>query len=193
MHVRTALTIVCLTAFIATAMPLRAQTLADLAKKADESRKTSKGKVYTNKDVGEIPPAAAPQANSAGDTKPGTTTTPPATTPATGAASTSTDAAADKSGPPKDQAGWAERMKTLRSKLDRDRAFAAALQSQINGLNADFVNRDDPAQKAIIEQNRNKALAELARVQKEVTADSKAITDAEEEARKSGVPAGWLR
>lgn len=189
MHVRTALTIVFVTAFFGSATPLRAQTLADLAKKADESRKTGKGKVYTNKDVGDVPPAAAPQTNPAGDAKPATTT--PATTPATGAAST--DPAADKSAAPKDQAAWAERMKTLRSKLERDRAFAAALQSQINGLNADFVNRDDPAQRSIIEQNRNKALAELTRVQKEVIADNKAVTDAEEEARKSGVPAGWLR
>ncbi len=180
------------TAFVGTAMPLPAQSLADLAKKADESRKGAKGKVYTNKDVGDIPPAAAPQTNAATDAKPATTTT-PAGTPASGGASTTPDAAADKSAAPKDQAAWAERMKTLRGKLDRDRAFAAALQSQINGLNADFVNRDDPAQKSIIEQNRNKALAELARVQKDVTADTKAISDAEEEARKSGVPVGWLR
>jgi hypothetical protein len=190
MHLRIAMSIFFVTAFVGTAMPLPAQSLADLAKKADESRKGAKGKVYTNKDVGDIPPAAAPQTNAATDA-PATTT--PAGTPASGAVSTTPDAAADKSAASKDQAAWAERMKMLRGKLDRDRAFAAALQSQINGLNADFVNRDDPAQKSIIEQNRNKALADLARVQKDVTADTKAISDAEEEARKSGVPAGWLR
>ncbi len=168
------------------AAPLRAQSLADLAKKAGDSRKTAKGKVYTNKDVGDIPPAAGPPAA----VNPGSdASAAPAATPA---ATPAADAAADKGGA-KDRAAWADRMKELRTKLDRDTAFAAALQSQINGLTTDFVNRDDPAQRSVVGQNRDKAVAELARVQKDIVADKKALTDAEEEARRSGVPVGWLR
>ena len=84
-------------------------------------------------------------------------------------------------------------MKGLRDQLDRDTSFADALQVKINALTTDFVNRDDPAQKTAIEQNRQKALADLARLQKAVIDDKKAIADLEEEARRASVPPGWLR
>ena len=35
------------------------------------------------------------------------------------------------------------------------------MQTRINALTTDFVNRDDPAQRAVIEHDRQKALAEL--------------------------------
>ena len=41
--------------------------------------------------------------------------------------------------------------------------------------------------------DRQKALAELDRVQKEIQADTKAIADIQEEARKAAVPPGWVR
>ena len=40
---------------------------------------------------------------------------------------------------------------------------------------------------------RQKALAELDRMKKAAAADAKAIADLEEEARRAGVPPGWLR
>ena len=54
-------------------------------------------------------------------------------------------------------------------------------------------NRDDPAQRGVIETNRQKAVAELARLTKSVQADKKGISDLMEEARRAGVPPGWLR
>ena len=60
-------------------------------------------------------------------------------------------------------------------------------------LNTDFVNRDDPVQKRAIEADRQKALAELARLNKAVIDGNKAIADLEEAARRAGVPPGWLR
>jgi hypothetical protein len=39
----------------------------------------------------------------------------------------------------------------------------------------------------------NKALAELERVRGDIEAQEKAVTDLEEEARRAGVPPGWLR
>ena len=68
------------------------------------------------------------------------------------------------------------------------------MQTRINALTTDFVNRDDPAQRAVIERNRQKALAELAQPDEErLPDDKKAIADFEEEARRAGVPPGWLR
>ena len=57
----------------------------------------------------------------------------------------------------------------------------------------DFAGRDDPAQRAQIGSDREKALAELDRVKKEIQDNTKAIADIQEEGRKAGVPAGWLR
>ncbi len=93
----------------------------------------------------------------------------------------------------RDKAYWTKRLKALQDKLDNDTAFMAALQSQINGLTTDFVNRDDPAQRAVIEGQRNKALSELNRLKAAIPLDNKAIADMLEEARRAGVPPGWLR
>jgi hypothetical protein len=57
----------------------------------------------------------------------------------------------------------------------------------------DFVNRGDPVQQRAIEQERNKALAELERLKKEIDENQKAVAVIEDEARREGVPAGWLR
>ena len=84
-------------------------------------------------------------------------------------------------------------MGAARSALERSRIFAEALQSRINGLTTDFVNRDDPAQRAQLELERQRSVAELDRVKREMAEQTKAIAAIEEEARKAGVPPGWLR
>jgi hypothetical protein len=68
-----------------------------------------------------------------------------------------------------------------------------ALQSHINGLTAEFINKDDPAQKSKVELERGRALVELDRLKKQFEADKLAVTDILEEARRAGVPPGWLR
>jgi hypothetical protein len=84
-------------------------------------------------------------------------------------------------------------MKTARDQIARTQIFMDSLQTRINSLTTDFVNRDDPAQRAKIETDRQAALAELERVKKELTDQQKAIAAIEEEARRAGVPVGWLR
>jgi SMC interacting uncharacterized protein involved in chromosome segregation len=93
----------------------------------------------------------------------------------------------------KDEQQWRARMAEARSALERSKTFAEALQSRINGLYADFTARDDPAQRAAIERERQKNIAELERVKSEIQAQTKAIADLDEEARRAGVPPGWLR
>jgi hypothetical protein len=168
-----------------------AQSLGDVAKASAASRKEQPkpGKVYTNGDLRT-------------DITPSSPTPTPGTTPAVSdagsgsATATPADAAAANAtgdAGAKDQAYWKGRMTSAREALERSTSFASALQSQINGLTVDFVNRDDPAQRAGIEQRRTKAVAELERVQREIDTHKKAITAVEDEARKAGVPAGWLR
>lgn len=168
-----------------------AQSLADVARAEQARRKEqpTSAKVYTNDSVktditlsttpadGAGPaPAAAPEAAPGGA---------PVPAPA--------DAAAPASGERRDQAYWTGRMTAAREQLERSRTFADALLTRINTLTADFVNRDDPAQQRVIGQNRTKAVAELDRVQREIASHTTAITAIEDEARKAGVPPGWLR
>ena len=84
-------------------------------------------------------------------------------------------------------------MQSALEQLDRDRLYAEALQSRINALTTDFTARDDPAQRALIGQDRDKAVAELDRLKKVIQDDKDAVTAVEEEARHAGVPPGWLR
>lgn len=170
---------------LAFAGTLRAQSLADVAKKEEERRKASPQptKVYTNKDLVDVP-AGSPPPPASDAAAPADTSVAPA------GDSGKTDE--DKSSS-KDKAYWTKRLKALQDKLDNDTAFASALQSQVNGLTTDFVNRDDPAQRAVIEGQRVKALAQLNELKTAIPLDNKAIADLLEEARRAGVPPGWLR
>ena len=96
-------------------------------------------------------------------------------------------------GEQKDEAWWRNRMLAAREELRRNEVFLEALQSRVNALSADFVSRDDPYQRGKIGEDRQKALAEMDRVKREIGDTKKAIENIEEEARKSGVPPGWLR
>lgn len=172
-----------------------AQSLAAVARQEQARRQhvPKAGKRYTNdsltRDYSAPTPAspAAPDGAgaAAGTTAPAAEAAAAPEAPATGAAPGADSA--------KDEAYWRERIGSARSALERSKSFVEALQSRINALTTDFVNRDDPAQRAAIEQNRLKAIAELERTQREIVQNTKAIADIEEEARKAGVPAGWLR
>jgi hypothetical protein len=162
-----------------------AQSLADTARKEEARRKgvAGAGKVYTNEALKPEPPP------SPGSIPPETQAAP--ATPAAGA-----DKPADPAAPgatAKTEAEWKKRIADEREALLRAQTFAEALQSRINVLSADFVNVDDPAKRDVVAADRQKALSELDRVKAEIQAHQKKITDIQTEARKAGVPAGWVR
>jgi hypothetical protein len=95
--------------------------------------------------------------------------------------------------PPKDETWWRARMSAARAALERDKILVDALDNRVSTLTRDAVNRDDPAQRAALIQERLRALEELETMRKQVVADTQAIADIEEEARKAGVPPGWIR
>jgi hypothetical protein len=164
-----------------TTLPLHAQSLGDLAKKEQERRKTvpAPGKVYSNKDLPTPPEPAPPSAAGA---------LPPAAT-----ADAKPDAPKPAPKDEKDEAWWRERVVQAREAQRRGQAFAEALQSRINSLSTDAVNRDDPYQRAKAADDRQKAVAELSRVTAEIEQAKKDLAAIEEEARQGGVPPGWLR
>lgn len=177
----------------------RAQSLADVAKKEEERRKTTPdaGKVYTNKDLvhaaaGSTPAAAAKPA----DAKDADKTAKDATSKDdkdSKSGKDGKDSKDDKDKGPRDQAYWSAKLKALKDTQLRDENYADAMQTRINSLTADFANHDDPAQRAVIGQNRQKALAELERLTKSVADTRRAIADLLEDARRAAVPPGWLR
>jgi hypothetical protein len=180
---------------------LAAQSLGDVAKKEEERRKAAPaaGKVYTNKDLAPVPPSSTPPPPDSGSTA-GDSAAAGSDKAADAKAAADKDKEKDKgkgdakdSGASKDQAYWRGRMKAALESIERDTTLADAMQSRINALTTDFVNRDDPAQRTKIESERQKAMSELDRLKKQITADRKAVTDTEEEARRAGVPPGWLR
>ena len=169
----------------ALAAPASAQSLGELAKKEEARRKAikSSGKVLTGDSIRSVP-IPAPSAPA------------PSPAPSAGAAGTGSTAT-EKPKPEVDrkaqELAWRQRMQAARDALQRSQMFAEALQSRINGLTTDFTARDDPAQRAVVANDRQKALAELDRVKNDITQQTKAIADIQEEARRAGVPPGWLR
>jgi hypothetical protein len=165
--------------------------LADVAKDEEARRKSVRkpAKVYTNSNLrtdvspGVAAPPSAPASAGSGNS------TPSNATPAAPAAA----APAAAPGAKQDQAYWQNRIKDARDQVQRSQLFADSLQTRINSLWTDFVNRDNPVEKAKLEQDRNAALAELEKVKKEIEEQQKKITAIEDEARRAGVPPGWLR
>ena len=94
---------------------------------------------------------------------------------------------------PKDEKWWRTRMTTARAALDRDKLLLAALDNRVATLTRDIVNRDDPAQRQALIAERLRVLDETDMMRKQVNADIEAIALVEEDARKAGVPPGWIR
>jgi hypothetical protein len=163
--------------------PSSTKPLAEVAKAEEARRQQVKkpARVITNSDLKPDARGGAPSTS---------------VTPVTGTKpAPEEDAKAAEEAPDqtKTQAYWSGRITTARDQLRRMQLFSDSVQTRINSLTADFVNRDDPAQRAKIETDRQAALAELARLQKEIADKTKEITAIEDEARRAGVPPGWLR
>jgi len=179
--------------FLACDAAVDTQGLGDVAKREAERRKAvgTPGKVYTNDNLRtDAPPT------SAAATTPQGTTTPAAPAAAAGVqtpGSQPTGTAASSEPGPMTEDAWRKRITAARDALSRAQVFAEALQSRINALTTDFANRDDPAQRNAIAAERQKALAELDRVKQEIVDHQKGISAIQDEARRAGVPAGWVR
>ena len=180
--------IVLLLVTFAPSQTVLAQTpLAEVAKKEAERRKAqpSASKVYTNKDL----PASAQ--------KPGTPAAAEVVRPsdpvdaATAAQQPAEEPKAESE--QKTEAWWRARMGQAREELRRNEIFAEALQSRINAITREYALPIGGARRIAVGQQRAEAINELARVKEEIDRGKQQIADIEEEARKAGVPPGWLR
>lgn len=172
---------------------LAAQSLADVAKKTEEERTAAKGtpaRTYTNKDLkngpapGTPPSATTPALTIAADT---------AAAPVKAELDEEARAAEYRQIARKDEAYWKARMRDLQSTLDTDQIRLTAMESRVASLSADFNRTESAPQRVVLRREREEAATELARLKGAVLADAKAISTAEEEARRANVPPGWLR
>jgi hypothetical protein len=95
--------------------------------------------------------------------------------------------------PARGETWWRARMTEARTELERKRILVTALEGRVAALTREVANRDNPVERAALVADRLKALEELDTTQQELAAAAQAITDIEDEARRAGVPPGWLR
>lgn len=88
---------------------------------------------------------------------------------------------------------WRNKRAELQSTLDRDRLFVISMQTRIDGLASSLSRVQFRAEELILERQRQEALTELSRLRAAAASSAVAITTFEEQARRAGIPAGWLR
>jgi tetratricopeptide (TPR) repeat protein len=86
-----------------------------------------------------------------------------------------------------------DEQEAARAAKERAALLSAALQNRSDGLLSKFTSVDDPAQRSVVERERMETLAELERTGTELQQLDQEILDIQEEARRAGVPPGWLR
>jgi hypothetical protein len=163
------------------------ESLADAARKSRSQKKeaTKAAKVFTNDNIptsGGI--SSAGEAASATDETPGTNAS-----AAAGAKASGSDA----------EKQWRDKFAALRSKLAQDQAALDVLQRELNVDSLQYYGGDP--NKAYQDQmslqpmgaEYSKKREEIDAKQKEIAADEQAISDAEDDLRKSGGDPGWAR
>jgi len=175
------------------ARAVSAQSLAAVARReqARRDRVEAPSKVYTNDDLRPYPKAEKIEGAAPDDTA---TAGEAATQPESGAQRSKPQTAPEEApASVRDEAYWRGRVEASRAQLRRNELFQQALQTRVNALTTDFVNTDDPAQRAVVAVDRQRAIEELERVATELDRLREDIADIEEEARRASVPPGWLR
>ena len=161
-----------------------AQSLAGAAKKAEAASAKAKQaesttssqpatKVYTNKDLPDVPPSSVTPASATTTTTTTKTTGTPKSEPSTTG----------------DEASWRSRARELRKTLADDQTKLAAAKAHFDSLPD---QAKGPLGTPVVEAWM-KAREEISRLTAAVANDQRAISELEDEARRAGVPPGWLR
>ncbi len=155
------------------------QSLADVARKEEARRQkiAAPKKVYTDADAEKYAPAT-PGAQAAA-----TTVT------ALDASGRPVGEAAAAEGLPADEAGWRARLQNARDGVDRNKLLLSALEQQArsSARRAGTADGEAPA------EDGSSRAAEIKRLKAEMDTFRATLANAEEEARKAGVPPGWVR
>lgn len=88
---------------------------------------------------------------------------------------------------------WRQESQRLRAAIDTGRMLGEAMQSRINALRIDLVNRDSPTQQSDLRAQLDRALASLEQLRAQSAAAEKHYAAFVDEARRQGAPPGWIR
>ena len=184
--------------FILAGFPVLAQStdpVADAARKAREDKKaTAKPKkVYTEDDIPARKPADPSDSSASAQQPIGDANATPdatgATAPATGTATPSTGSKLDQ-----EEAMWRKKFADAHAKLATLEKELDILQRE--GEKSQLQYYSDP-QKAMTEQNTRKEISDkntkIEAKKQEIAAQKQAISDMEDDLRKSGGDTGWAR
>lgn len=162
-----------------------ADPLAAAARRAKEEKKhdAKPAKVFTNDNmpaVGGVSTVGAgpADASASGDKASGASTTAATTTAA----------------PAQGETYWRGKFDKLNTKLQQDQSELDVMQRELGQLS--LQNYSDPnkaMQQAYSHSDIDKKTAEISAKQKEIEADKQAISDAQDDLRKSGGDPGWAR
>jgi len=163
------------------APPVQEDSLAAVARRAREQKKDQpkSAKTFTNDNIpnqGGISVVGSSAAASAADNSAGT--------PATGSSPTSGT----------DEKNWRDKFAKLRHKLEQDQQELSVMERELGVLNVQYYN--DPVkamQQQLTRDDINKKTSDIEAKKQQIEADKQAISDAEDDLRKSGGDVGWSR
>jgi hypothetical protein len=151
-----------------------APSIADAARKAREQKKSEPkaAKVFTNDNI-----PAEGGINVVGD----------ATAPAPGGAAPAPAA--------NDEKMWRDRFAAARGKLQRDQADLDVMQRELGKLDVQYYPNDPTKQlmQSVTMSDINDKRAKIVQKQQQIAQDQAAISDLEDQLRKSGGDPGWAR
>ena len=163
-----------------TAAAPQQQSLGDVARKTREQKKETpkSAKVFTNDNLptGGVSTVGKPSA------------------PAAEAAEGAAEGATPTPGTAEDEKAWREKFAELRRKLAEDQGELDVMERELGVLN--LQNYNDPVkamQQGMTRGDINKKTTDIEAKKKQVAADQQAISDAEDDLRKSGGDSGWAR
>jgi hypothetical protein len=190
-----------------------AQTLADIAKKDNDRRKSVKhpAKVITNDDVQDVKPIMPMMENDGSGAKPvdpkaananGAPANTNADMPQGASAGAATTQSGQKPGEAKpagtpgvksgDEAAWRSRMQGARDAVSRTQLQLEGMRNRAAQLTAASAAANQE-QRGTFQKQQQDALQEYDRLRADLQKSQKALADLEAEASRSGVPPGWLR
>jgi lipopolysaccharide export LptBFGC system permease protein LptF len=159
-------------------------SLAAAARKAREQRKEAPKnvKVFTNDNI----PTAGGISSVGEEEEPKKEEKPGETSGGANSGSAKSGSASSE------EAAWRSRFAKLRHKLEQDQADLDLMQRELGVLSTEYYS--DPnkqLQQQLSREDINKKTADIEARKKDVEADKRAISDAEDELRKAGGDPGW--
>jgi len=93
-----------------------------------------------------------------------------------------------------DEKSWRKKFADLRQRLETDKQELDVLQRELSVLDLQYYNDPNKAmQQGYTRSDINEKTAKIDAMQKKIQADEQAISDAEDELRRSGGDPGWAR